>query len=195
MDEISENTKDNLNAKREDGKEKYVQIRHKMPIPLSRKNELVVAVPPMHSNVNLSRIMRAAGCCGVRRVISCGNAKVNQKIARETGSDLTLENHRTLSPELLRKWKNQGYRLVGLEQTNDSYWLYEYSFPQKTFLVVGNERLGIDPEILQELEDVVEIPMFGLPNSHNAATATAIAMYEYCRQHMCGKIEQESSEK
>ena len=162
--------------------EKFIQIRHKSPISLTSPRELVVAVPPMHSNVNLSRIVRAAGCSGVRRVISCGNASVNQKIARETGSDLELENHRTLSPELLRKWKSLGWRLVGLEQTNDSYWLHEYAFPQKTLLVVGNERLGIDPDLLRVLDDVVEIPMYGLPNSHNAATATAIAMYEYCRQ-------------
>ena len=162
--------------------EELIQVRHKSPITLSSPRELVVAVPPMHSNVNLSRIVRAAGCCGVRRVITCGNASVNQKIARETGSDLVLENHRTLSPELLRKWKSQGWRLVGLEQTNDSYWLHEYAFPLKTLLVVGNERLGIEPEILRELDDIVEIPMYGLPNSHNAATATAIAMYEYCRQ-------------
>lgn len=72
---------------------------------------------------------------------------------------------------------------MALEQTNDSYWLHEYAFPEKTFLMVGNERLGISPEILREAEDVVEIPMYGLPFSHNAATATAIAMYEYCRQH------------
>lgn len=162
--------------------EKYVQVRHKSPLALACPRELVVAVPPMHSNVNLSRIVRAAGCCGVRRILTAGNASVNQKIARETGADLELENHRTLSPELLRKWKDRGWRLVGLEQTNDSCWLHEYAFPVKTLLVVGNERLGISPEILRVLDDVVEIPMYGLPNSHNAATATAIAMYEYCRQ-------------
>lgn len=160
-----------------------VQVRHKAPLELERPRELVVAVPPMHSNVNLSRIVRAAGCCGVRRLICCGNASVNQKIARETGSDLEIEIHRTLAPELLKKWKAQGWRVVGLEQTDDSYWLHEYAFPAKTLLVVGNERLGILPEVLAVLDDVVEIPMYGLPNSHNAATATAIAMYEYCRQH------------
>ena len=100
------------------------------------------------------------------------------------GIDLEIEQHRTLAPELLKKWKEKGWRIVGLEQTNDSYWLHEYAFPEKTLLVVGNERLGIEPEILKCLDDVVEIPMYGLPFSHNAATATAIAMYEYCRQHL-----------
>ena len=161
----------------------YEQVRHREPFALPHPRELVVAVPPMHSNVNLSRIVRAAGCCGVRRIICCGNASVNAKIARETGSDLEVEQHRSLAPELLRKWRAKGWRIVGLEQTNDSHWLHEYHFPEKTLLVVGNERLGILPEILHELDDVIEIPMYGLPYSHNAATATAIAMYEYCRQY------------
>jgi len=120
---------------RNDGKD-FVQIRHKEPMELSHPRELVVAVPPMHSNVNLSRIVRAAGCCGVRKIICCGNASVNAKIARETGIDLEIEQHRTLAPELLRKWKTKGWRVVGLEQTNDSYWLHEYAFPEKTLLVV-----------------------------------------------------------
>ena len=161
----------------------YVQIRHKSPLELTHPRELAVAVPPMHSNVNLSRIVRAAGCCGVRKIICCGHASVNATLARETGIDLEIEQHNTLAPELLLRWKQRGWRVVGLEQTNESYWLHEYEFPEKTLLVVGNERLGILPEILRVLDDVVEIPMYGLPNSHNAATATAIAMYEYCRQH------------
>lgn len=169
----------------------FVQIRHKEPLQLTRPRELIVAVPPMRSNVNLSRIVRAAGCCGVRRIICCGNAAIHAKIARETGCDLELEQHRSLAPELIRKWKNRGWRVVALEQTNDSCWLHEYAFPEKTFLIVGNERLGILPEILREADDVVEIPMYGLPFSHNAATATAIAMYEYCRQYPCGATSSE----
>jgi tRNA G18 (ribose-2'-O)-methylase SpoU len=30
---------------------------------------------------------------------------------------------------------------------------------------------------------VVEIPVYGLPYSFNAATATSMAIYEYCRQY------------
>lgn len=161
--------------------EDVIQIRHRPPQSLDGR-DLIVAVPPMHSNVNLSRIVRAAGCCGVGRILCCGNASVNAKIARETGSDLEMEYHRSLAPELLRKWRSLGYRIIGLEQTNKSYWIHEYKFPRKTLLVIGNERLGISSEILRELDDVVEIPMYGLPYSHNAATASAIAIYEYCRQ-------------
>ena len=38
----------------------FVQERHKPAWPLERPRELIVACLPMHSNVNLSRIARAA---------------------------------------------------------------------------------------------------------------------------------------
>ena len=53
---------------------------------------------------------------------------------------------------------------------------------RRTALVIGNERTGLDEELLGKLERVAEIPMAGLPYSLNAATSTAIAIYEYCRQ-------------
>ena len=32
------------------------------------------------------------------------------------------------------------------------------------------------------LDDVVEIPVYGMPFSYNVGTAAAMALYEYCRQ-------------
>jgi len=53
-------------------------------------------------------------------------------------------------------------------------------------LVVGNERLGIEEEVLRMLDRTVEIPVYGRPYAHNAATAAAMALYEYCRQYPQG---------
>lgn len=144
-----------------------------------------MACPPMRSNVNLSRIVRAAGCCGVRRMICCGTAKVIGKIAREAESAVEVEVHRTLPP-VLPRLREEGYTLVGLEQTTNSQSLFEFAFPRRTVLVVGNERLGIEEDVLHLLDHAVEIPVYGLPYAHNAATAAAMALYEYCRQHPSG---------
>ena len=163
----------------------FVQQRHKPPEPLERPRELVVACPPMRSNVNLSRIVRAASCCGVRRMICSGTAKVLGKIARETGDWIRIEVHRTLPP-VLGRLREEGFELVGLEQTSQSRPLPEFSFRRRTVLVVGNERLGLVEEILRLLDHTVEIPVFGLPYSHNVATAAAMALYEYCRQYPRG---------
>ncbi|MEN6404980.1 MAG: TrmH family RNA methyltransferase [Thermoguttaceae bacterium] len=159
----------------------FIQERHKPPAVLDRPRELIVACPPMRSNINLSRIMRAAGCCGVTRILCCGNARPIGKIARDAGEVLQVEVHRTLPP-VLERLRAEGFAIVGLEQTSNAVSIFEFAFPRKAVLVVGNERSGIDPEVLRAIDRVVEIPVYGRPYAHNAATATAMALYEYCRQ-------------
>lgn len=156
-------------------------LRHRPPRELSEPRELVLVAPPMRSNVNLSRIVRAAGCCGVRRLIACGNPKLDRKIARDGIDHVQLETPRSLVP-VLKKLRIEGFQLVGLEQTSDSVLIYDHSFVRKTALVIGHERDGIQQETLDLLDVALEIPVYGLPYSFNAATATAIALYEFCRQ-------------
>ena len=167
-----------------------VQQRHKPPTALVRERELIVACAPLRSNVNLSRIVRTAGCCGVRQVICCGTAKIIDKIARDSVDEASpmaveIRVHRTLLPPL-RELKQSGFRLVGLEQTSGSTSLFDYRFERRSVLVVGNERLGLEEPILRQLDDVVEIPVYGLPHAYNVATAAAMALYEFCRQYPTG---------
>jgi tRNA G18 (ribose-2'-O)-methylase SpoU len=155
--------------------------RHKPPTPLERPRELVLVCAPMRSNVNLSRIARAAGCCGIERIVCTGPAKLDRKIARDGADAVVIETHRTLAP-VLDNLRDAGYRLVGLEQTTNSRNLHDYAFARRTALVIGNERTGLTEDILAQLDDVLEIPVWGLPYSYNVATATTMALYEYCRQ-------------
>jgi tRNA G18 (ribose-2'-O)-methylase SpoU len=161
--------------------QEFVHERHKPPSQLDRPRELIVVCGPLRSNINLSRIARAAGCCGLTRLICCGPGRLDRKIARDAADVLQIETHRTLAP-VLKKLKEEGYRLVGLEQTSNSRDLHHYNFERRTALVIGNERTGLTEDLLAHLDDVVEIPVWGLPYSYNVATATAMTLYEYCRQ-------------
>lgn len=155
--------------------------RHKVGAALERPRELVVACVPMRSNVNISQIARTASACAVDRMILCGTARLIDKIARDGAEALKIEMRRSLGP-VLKKMASEGYRIAGLEQTTHSQDLHGYHFERKTVLVVGNERLGISEEILELVHDVIEIPVWGMPHSYNAASATNMALYEYCRQ-------------
>ncbi len=160
-------------------------MRHKPPTELERPRELIAVCAPMRSNVNVSRIVRAAACFGVTRVIACGQVKLDPKIARDGVEEINVEIRRTLPP-VLRQLKEEGYELVGLEQTTGSESLFDFSFVRKTALIIGNERLGLTAEELAPLDRVAEIPVYGLPYSFNAATATMMALYEYCRRFPAG---------
>ena len=117
----------------------------------------------------------------MQRIVAAGHAKIDPEIARIHDGQIQVDVHRTLPP-VLEKLKQQGYSLVGLEQTTNSVSIYEFSFPRRTALVVGNERQGLTDDVLAVVDHVVEIPVYGQPLAHNVATATAIALYEYCRQ-------------
>ncbi len=159
----------------------FEHVRHRPPQAPREPRELVVACAPMKSHVNLSHIVRTAGCFGVPRVIGCGVARLEERIARDGADSVTLEVHRSLGP-VLDRLRAEGFQIVGLEQTTGSERLFDFRFVRRTALVIGNERTGLDEELLEKLHRVAEIPMAGLPHSLNAATSAAIAVYEYCRQ-------------
>ncbi len=159
----------------------FVHQRHKGPTDLTRPRELIVACAPMRSNVNISQIARTGSACAVEKMIICGNASLKSKIARDAVSELPVSTHRSLAP-VLKKLKQDGYSIVGIEQTSNSQNIHQFAFTRRTVLVIGNERLGITDDILALLDDVIEIPVWGMPHSYNAASAANMALYEYCRQ-------------
>jgi tRNA G18 (ribose-2'-O)-methylase SpoU len=164
------------------GMTRFAHIRHKPPQPLAVPRALVVACAPMRSHVNLSHIVRTCGCFGIGRVIACGAARLHDRIARDGAQSVTLDIHRSLTP-VLDRLRAEGYEIVGLEQTTSAESLFSFAFTPRTVLVIGNERLGLEDDVLAKVDRVAEIPMAGMPHSLNAATSAAIAIYEYARQH------------
>ena len=57
---------------------------------------------------------------------------------------------------------------------------YQYQFPEKTALVVGNEGNG--PQLLSTGDGYVKIPLHPQSESLNVAIATGILLYEIERQ-------------
>jgi tRNA G18 (ribose-2'-O)-methylase SpoU len=156
-------------------------LRHKPLTNLSCPRELILACPSFKSKVNLSRIVRLAGCAAVEKIIACGAAKIDPTIARDGIGHVVIEKRRTLVP-VLKTLRSEGYRIVGLEQTDRSQLIYEYAYQRRTALVIGHERHGMSAEELALVDDVIEIPVYGMPYSYNVVTATTMAVYEYLRQ-------------
>jgi len=164
---------------------RFEHVPHRPPAQLEQPRELILALAPMRSNVNLSRIVRLAGCSGIQQVIQIGPGKIDKEIARDAMEVVTIDQRRSLPP-VLQKLKTEGYQIIGLEQTTHSECLYQFQFPRRCVLVIGNERDGLSQDILDELDRVIEIPVYGRPYSYNVVTATVMAVYEYCKQFPAG---------
>ena len=73
--------------------------------------------------------------------------------------------------------KNQGYRIVGLEQDSRSIPLQDYVKTDKIALLLGEEVNGITDDMRNQCDDLIEIPMVGKKESFNVSVATGIALY------------------
>lgn len=79
--------------------------------------------------------------------------------------------------ETVKDLKNNGYEIIGLEQTDKSIDIKDYKSKYNVAVIVGNERYGVDEETLQLCDQTIEIPMLGHKESLNVVQATAIALY------------------
>ncbi|KAG7955620.1 hypothetical protein I3843_11G082000 [Carya illinoinensis] len=82
----------------------------------------------------------------------------------------------------LEKKKQEGFSILGLEQTANSIPLDQYTFPAKMVLVLGREKEGIPVDMIHVLDACIEIPQLGVVRSLNVHVSGAIALWEYTRQ-------------
>lgn len=86
----------------------------------------------------------------------------------------------------LNTMKMEGYKIVGAEQTTCSQPLQKTVLPKRTVLVLGQEKDGIPPNVMNMLDVAVEIPQFGVVRSLNVHVSASLFMWEYCKQHIAG---------
>ncbi|XP_036684377.1 probable methyltransferase TARBP1 isoform X2 [Balaenoptera musculus] len=86
--------------------------------------------------------------------------------------------------DYLQQKKAEGYTIVGVEQTVKSLDLTQYCFPEKSLLLLGNEREGIPANLIQQVDVCVEIPQQGITRSLNVHVSGALLVWEYTRQQL-----------
>ncbi len=147
---------------------------------------LVFVLDNIRSAFNVGSIFRTAECLGAERVLLCGYTpnptqwKV-EKTAMGTQEYMTWEEHPRLM-DCLESLKEDGYRLVALETAASASDLYEQFDREPTAFILGNERFGLDPEILKVIDEVRVIPLRGRKNSLNVGVTAAVAGFEWMRQ-------------
>lgn len=86
----------------------------------------------------------------------------------------------TTAKEAILTLKNEGYTIIGVEQTYNSEWLQRFPFQtqQKVALILGNEVHGVSDEALALCDHVIEIPQFGSKHSLNISVAAGVVLWE-----------------
>ncbi|HEY8992771.1 MAG TPA: TrmH family RNA methyltransferase [Candidatus Microsaccharimonas sp.] len=159
--------------------------------------EIIVIAHNIRSTHNIGAIFRTAEGFGITKIILSGYTPY-PKLEKDTrlphiSEKLTAQIHKTaLGAEALVPFeymelpplvtlKEEGFRIVGLEQADRSISLADYTTPDKVALLIGEEVHGIEAALLDHCEDIIEIPMVGKKESFNVSVATGIALYALTR--------------
>ncbi|XP_041418736.1 probable methyltransferase TARBP1 isoform X2 [Xenopus laevis] len=158
---------------------------------------LIVVASLIDKPTNLGGLCRTCEIFGASALVVDSLHHVNDKqfqylsVTAEQWLPLT-EVKPTQLLDYLQLKKNNGYTIIGVEQTAKSFDLTEYCFPEKSLLLLGNEREGIPANLIQHLDVCVEIPQQGIIRSLNVHVSGAVLIWEYTRQQIlkqkdCGK--------
>lgn len=78
---------------------------------------------------------------------------------------------------LAKHSNSQKFSLVAVEQANGSIGLDQFEPSTNTGLVFGNEVDGLEPNVLELCQQIVELPMKGKKESFNVSVAAGIVLY------------------
>lgn len=163
--------------------------------------EIIVIAHNIRSTHNVGAIFRTADGFGVKKIILSGytpypklgsSPNNTQKETRlpHIAEKIHHQIHKTAldaedivpyqqQDELdIQSLKDNGYRIVALEQAPESIMINQYKGREKIALLLGEEVEGISPDYIAICDDIVEIPMHGAKESFNVSVAAGIALYQ-----------------
>jgi tRNA G18 (ribose-2'-O)-methylase SpoU len=146
-----------------------------------------VLLDNIRSIYNVGSVIRTSDGARIHTLHLCGITPPpdHPKVAKTSlGAEQKIDwQYYPNSIDAIKKLKSEGYTILALEGGPDAKNIYSFdnriSVTQKILIVIGNEVSGIDPDILLLSDHIVQIPMLGIKESLNVASAYAIAAYYF----------------
>jgi tRNA G18 (ribose-2'-O)-methylase SpoU len=136
---------------------------------------------------NIGSLFRVADAFGIENIIFCGtDISLGKRMTKTSRSTEKYVNYKITEriEDVLRDLKDKNYYLLALEITENSKDITHFSLNTKKpiAIVIGDENFGISEAILETVDDVIHINMFGNNSSMNVVQATSITLYELTKQ-------------
>jgi tRNA G18 (ribose-2'-O)-methylase SpoU len=153
------------------------------PQPLRRLSALLDNIRSAH---NVGAIFRTADGAGLRELYLCGFTPTPEDVPAIAKTALGAErsvpwSYHPNAVALADDLRAKGARLIALERLPKATPIYRFRAEppdeRPWVLVIGNERAGVDPGLLERCEDVIALPMAGEKVSLNVAVAFGAAAY------------------
>jgi tRNA-Thr(GGU) m(6)t(6)A37 methyltransferase TsaA len=158
----------------------------------------IVVCENLRSAFNVGAIYRTSEAFQANEVWLTGYTAEPLKTSMGTDKLLTVKTF-DRTDTAIAELKEAGFSIVALENAPGAVALESFQWPEKSVVILGNERFGVDSQTLKKCDHVVRISTLGAKNSLNVGISFGIAASRWRESshvsstaetiHAIGKIE------
>lgn len=152
------------------------------------KFPITIVLDEIRSLTNVGSFFRTCDAFNVDKIYLCGiTATPPHREIQKTalGATETIEwEHRATTKEVVDELKAKGVKVCSIEQTEKTILLQDVTnMPNEHYaLVFGNEVNGVNQDVIDASDYIIEIPQFGTKHSLNVSVCAGIVMWEFTKK-------------
>lgn len=157
----------------------------------AKKLSVTVVLDNVRSQHNIGAAFRTADSFFIEKIVLCGicatppTAEIHKSaLGAEFSVDWSYFKETT---DAVTELKKEGYTIISIEQAVNSIKLQNIKEEMldcgngKYALVFGNEVKGVQQEVVDMSDSVIEIPQFGTKHSLNISVSLGVVLWEFCK--------------
>lgn len=154
------------------------------------KFPIVLVLNDIRSLNNIGSFFRTGDAFNIEKIVLCGiTAQPPHRDIHKTalGATETVEwEYVDNILDALKDLKRSGAAICTIEQTENTTFLQNtHQLTEQRFaLVFGNEVDGVDQEVIDFSDHIIEIPQFGTKHSLNVSVCAGIVCWEFVKRYI-----------
>lgn len=152
----------------------------------SAKQPIILVLDNVRSLNNVGSAFRTADAFLIEEILLCGvtgtppNKEIEKTALGATASVKWQYFKTTL--EALNYLKEKNFSVFAVEQAENSMPLNKFTPEKNMAFVFGNEVYGVEQEVIDNCQAVIEIPQTGTKHSLNISVSLGIVLWEVVRE-------------
>lgn len=150
----------------------------------TKKTPLIVILDNIRSLNNIGSVFRTSDAFLIEKIYLCGiTAKPPHKDIHKTAlgsTDTVVWEYVKDTLEVVKSLQAQNVKVISIEQAENATMLNDFTpQPKTTYAIVfGNEVKGVQQEVVNKSDMVIEIPQYGTKHSLNISVSCGVVVWD-----------------
>jgi tRNA G18 (ribose-2'-O)-methylase SpoU len=154
----------------------------------TKKTPLIVILDNIRSLNNIGSVFRTSDAFLIEKIYLCGiTAKPPHKDIHKTAlgsTDTVVWEYVKDTLDVVKSLQAQDVKVISIEQAENATMLNDFTpQPKTTYAIVfGNEVKGVQQEVVNTSDVVIEIPQYGTKHSLNISVSCGVVIWDlFCK--------------